>query len=136
MDTVNDELLKRRHITFCALHPDSNQSKSASLLLVDLPGIVKVNPINNHVLHIEYDIKKLSLRIIEEALSEIGFHLDNSLFNKLKRALIYYCEETQLANLGYSHAESKSTTEIFTSNYANREHGCRDERPPFYRNYN
>lgn len=136
MDIENEELVKRRDISFCPLHPDSDQAKSASLLLLDVPGILDVRPINNHLLHIEYNVRQVTLRAIDEGLSAVGFHLDNSLFTKLKRALVYYTEETQLANLGYDHAESKSTTEIFTTNYSNREHGCRDERPPYYRNYN
>ncbi|MDH5326994.1 MAG: hypothetical protein OEZ68_14355 [Gammaproteobacteria bacterium] len=136
MGILNDELLKRRDIPFCPIHPDSDQAKSAAMLLLDVPGITQVRPLSNRLLHIEYNIKYVTLRALEEALREVGYHLDNSLFNKIRRALIYYCEETQLANLGYDHSDSKSTTEIFTSKYANREHGCRDERPPYYRNYN
>ena len=136
MAILNEELTKRRDISFCPLHPDSNQAKSAALMLVDVPGIVQVRPLNNHLLHVEYNIRQITLHILEGALTELGFHLDNSLFHKLRRALVHYTEDTQLANLGCEHPESKSTTEIFTNNYSNREHGCRDERPPYYRNYN
>ena len=68
-------------------------------------------------------------------LQEVGFHLDNSVISKLKRALFYYAEDTQLANMGYDHAESKSTLEIFINRYNQLPHGCRDERPMHYRRY-
>ncbi len=136
MDPIMAELLKHRDIAFCPLHPDSNQAESASLLLLDVRGIHEVRPLNRHLLHITYNIQHITLKTIEEALAGVGFHLDNSLFAKLKRALFYYSEETQLANLGYDHAESKSTTEIFIRRYGQLLHGCRDKRPPFYRHYN
>ena len=136
MDPVMAELLKRREIAFCPLHPDSNQAESASLLLLDVHGVHDVRPLNRHLLHVTYNIEHITLKIIEDALAELGFHLDNSLFAKLKRALFYYSEETQLANLGYDHAESKSITEIFISRYDQQPHGCRDKRPLFYRHYN
>jgi len=136
MDPIMAELLKQREIAFCPLHPDDNQAESASLLLVDINGVHEVRPLNHHLLHVTYNIRHITLKTIEEALSELGFHLDNSLFAKLKRALFYYSEDTQLANLGYDHAESKSTTEIFISRYDQLTHGCRDKRPPFYRHYN
>jgi len=99
-------------------------------------GVHEVRPLNQHLLHVTYNIRYITLKTIEGALSELGFHLDNSLFAKLKRALFYYSEDTQLANLGYDHAESKSTTEIFISRYDQLLHGCRDKRPLFYRHYN
>ena len=136
MDPLIVELLKQREIAFCPLHPDTNQAESASLLLVDVIGIHGVQPLGRHILHVTYNIEHITLKIIEEALTELGFHLDNSLFAKLKRALFYYSEDTQLANLGYDHAQSKSTTEIFISRYDHVPHGCRDKRPAYYRHYN
>ena len=99
MDPVLAELIKQREIAFSPLHPDNNQAESASLLLVDVKGIHAVRPLDRHLLHVSYNIQYLTLKIIEDALSEVGFHLDNSLFAKLKRALFYYSEDTQLANL-------------------------------------
>ena len=136
MDPVMAELLKHREIAFCPLHPDSNQAESASFLLVNVSGIYAVRPLNQHLLHVTYNIQYITLKIIEDALTELGFHLDNSLFAKLKRTLFYYSEETQLANLGHDHAESKSTTEIFINRYDQLLHGCRDKRPTHYRHYN
>lgn len=135
MDPLIAELIKQREIAFCPLHPDSNQAKSASLLLVNAVGIHHVRPLSSHIVHVTYNIEHITLKLIEGALSELGFHLDNSLFAKMKRALFYYSEETQLVNLGYDHAESKSTTEIFINRYDQLPHGCRDKRPSHYRHY-
>lgn len=129
------ELIKQREIAFCPLHPDSNQAKSASLLLVNAVGVHQVRPLSSHIVHVTYNIEHITLKIIEGALLELGFHLDNSLFAKMKRALFYYSEETQLVNLGYDHADSKSTTEIFINRYNLLPHGCRDKRPVHYRLY-
>ena len=136
MDPVMAELLKHREIAFCPLHPDSNQAKSASFLLINVNGIYAAQPLNQHILQVTYNIRYITLKVIEDALTELGFHLDNSLFAKLKRALFYYSEDTQLANLGHDHADSKSTTEIFINRYDQLLHGCRDKRPTYYRHYN
>jgi hypothetical protein len=135
MDPAMAELLKQREIAFCPLHPDSNQAESARFLLTNLNGIYTARPLNEHLLQVTYNLQYITLKNIEDALTELGFHLDNSLFAKLKRALFYYSEETQLANLGYDHADSKSTTEIFINRYDQLLHGCRDKRPPHYRHY-
>jgi hypothetical protein len=136
MDSEMAELIKHREIAFCPLHPDRNQAESASFLLVNINGIYNVRPFDQHLLQVTYNIKYITLNIIEDSLIKMGFHLDNSLFAKLKRALFYYSEETQLANLGHDHADSKSTTEIFINRYDQLLHGCRDKRPPHYRHYN
>jgi len=136
MDPIMAELIKQREIAFCPLHPDNDQADSAGFLLANINGVYDVQPINPHLLRVTYNIQNITLKIIEDALVELGFHLDNSLFAKLKRALFYYSEETQLANLGYDHADTKSTTEIFINRYDHLLHGCRDKRPPHYRHYN
>jgi len=55
-------------------------------------------------------------QIIDEALIELGFHLDNSLLNKLLRALHYYSEEAQCANLGYHSHRSPAAAWTSSSN--------------------
>lgn len=134
---MSDEknLLKQRLIHFSAMHPDSDQAARAMLLLSDVQGVLKLHHINSVCLHIEFDIQHLNLKIIEEALIEIGFHLDNSLLIKLKRALYYYTEETQQANLGCTQNCKDFTKRIFINEYSHHEHGCRDERPEHWREY-
>jgi len=129
------ETIRHRELIFCPLHPDPHQARSAMLLLSDVPGVLHLELITSHRLRVGYDIRSLCLRVIEEALIEVGFHLDNSLLVKLKRALCYYTEEVQLQNLGCGRGESNCTQKIFISHYLQRPHGCRDERPEHWRRY-
>lgn len=133
MERDNDILVKHREVRFCRLHPDKTQAHSASLVLSDVEGIHLVRPVDPHLLHIRYDISFITLNIIEEALVELGYHLDNSLMHKLKRALYYYTEETQRANLGMD--GPGCAKQVFINRYLRRSHGCRDERPEHWRNY-
>ena len=127
-------LVKHREIRFCRLHPDNTQAHSASLILSNVEGIHRVQPVETHLLHVSYDISRITLNIIEEALGELGYHLDNSLMHKLKRALYYYTEETQRANLGLEGVCCRDK-QMFINRYLRRRHGCRDERPEHWRNY-
>lgn len=128
-------LNKHRLIHFSDMHPDNDQSASAMLLLSDVQGVLNLHHINPICLSIEYNIQFLNLNIIEDALSSVGFHLDNGLMYKLKRALYYYCEETQQANLGYTQNTKDFTKRIFINEYSHHEHGCRDDRPEHWREY-
>lgn len=130
-----DELIKRREIHFCNLHQDATQAKTAMLLLGDVAGIRNMYLISDVCLHVSYDIRCISLELIESILEEVGFHLDNSLMFKLKRALYYYTESVQRDNLGCPEPDNNSTQKVFINTYQQREHGCRDERPPHWRKY-
>lgn len=131
----NDQLIKRRDIHFSNLHSDSAQAQTAMFLLSDVVGIQDMVLINDLCLHISYDIRHISLELIEAVLQEVGFHLDNSLLVKLKRALYYYSESVQRDNLGCVEPDNNSTQKVFISKYQQRKHGCRDERPPHWRKY-
>ena len=135
MQNDNDELIKRREIHFCHLHSDPAQAQTAMFLLSDVAGIQDMVLINDLCLHISYDIRHISLELIETVLQEVGFHLDNSLLIKLKRALYYYSENVQRDNFGYVEPDNNSTQKVFISNYQQRKHGCRDERPTHWRKY-
>jgi len=135
MTSGNSEFIKQREILFMSPQRDNDPAASAIALLKDIEGIIEAAHLHPFGIHVSYHLAKITLNDIEDALQEIGFHLDNSVLSKLKRALIYYAEDTQLANLGYDHAESKSTLEIFINRYNQLRHGCRDERPVHFRHY-
>ncbi|HEY0720892.1 MAG TPA: hypothetical protein VGE50_06525 [Gammaproteobacteria bacterium] len=135
MDRESDSLIKHREIRFCPLHQDQAQAHSACLLLADLEGVHRAVPLDPLVMQISYDVSRLTLNILEEALDELGYHLDNSLMMKLKRALYYYTEETQRANLGLDGNTAPRNVKVFVQRYIKRRHGCRDERPEHWRNY-
>ncbi len=134
MRIAENETVKRRGIYFCPLHPDPDQAESAVLLLSDVAGILEASRASSHCVEVAYDLHRITLRILEEALIELGFHLDGSLLIKLRRALFYYSEETQRANLGYRQ-DINSTRDIFVNRYRQLPHGCRDGRPTHWRDY-
>jgi len=132
---IDNDIHKHRLIHFSDMHPDSDQAGSSMLLLSDVKGVIKLHHINRVCLSIEYDIQFLNLKVLEEALAGVGYHLDNTLIHKLKRALCYYSEETQQANLGYTQCCKDFTKRIFINEYSHHEHGCRDDRPEHWREY-
>jgi hypothetical protein len=133
-DYRTSSLVKHRDIRFCRLHPDKQQAHSASLVLSDVEGIERLRPNGSNLLHVSYDITSLSLCLIEDVLVDLGFHLDNSLTVKLKRALYYYTEEVERANLGLDECGC-ADRQVFINRYLKLRHGCRDERPEHWRNY-
>ncbi|HED33672.1 MAG TPA: hypothetical protein ENJ08_05550 [Gammaproteobacteria bacterium] len=129
-----DELIKRRELRFCHLHPDPNQGRSALLLLSDAEGILDITLADELCLYVTYDVRHLTLDAIEKVLIRMGYHLDSRLLSRMKRALYHYSEETQRANLGVSE-DTDSTTQVFVKRYCGNHHGCRDKRPEHWRKY-
>ncbi|VAX00418.1 hypothetical protein MNBD_GAMMA20-500 [hydrothermal vent metagenome] len=129
------EEIKQREIRFCTLDPSAEPARDAAQLLLNAPGVETVQALTRDNLHIHYRLCQISLQIIEESLVELGFHLDNSLLCRMRRALIYYCEETELANMGRSHDKTNATLDIFINSYQQRRHDCRDPHPKHLRNH-
>ena len=126
---------KTREISFDALHPDPNQAQSALWWLSGLEGFLHGNVLTPQRLQIHYDVHVLTLEIIEGALIDLGYHLDNSLLCKLRRALYYYTETNERAHLGLKTTTKDFTRAVFIEHYQNKPHGCRDERPAHWREY-
>jgi hypothetical protein len=135
MDAILHDFIKQREIHFRSLDPSANDARETMLLLLEVPGIHDIRVLTTDCLQVRYDLRLINLQIIESALAEIGFHLDNSLMAKMKRALFYYTEETQLMNQGHLHDQASSTLDIFVNCYNQRQHGCRDLRPAHLRHY-
>jgi hypothetical protein len=135
MDPLQEEIIKHREIHFQPDLSDTEVANNAVTLLTGANGILEVRAINCHCIAVTYDIRLITLQVIEEALQEVGLMLDNSLFHKMRRAMVYYMEETQLVNMGCSQDQAKSTLGVFISRYQQRAHGCRDERPDYYHHY-
>ena len=128
-------LKKQREIIFDPLHPDPNQAQSATLALNNFNGIEQIDVLSPLRLMVRYHLSEVALADIEFVLRELGFHLDNSLLSKMKRALYAYTEETERANHGYSSSQGKTTRDVFIKQYQKRPHGCRDTRPSHWRDY-
>ena len=137
MDLSRPEPVKHREIGFRDPHPDPQQAHSAMLLLADIEGIIRISiPDPSHnTIHVSYDLSMICLRVLEALLSELGFHLDNSLIAKLKRALYYYTEENELESMAIHSGQGHSTRDIFMRCYRCKTHGCRDGRPEYWRKY-
>ena len=135
METPGDSLYKKREIVFCTLHPDPDQAGSAAALLIDIDGVEHVEVVDAGALEIHYHLLAVCLADIEALLEQNGFHLDNRLVYKIRRALHHYTEETQRANLGCTKGEANCTQKVFVNRYRNREHGCQDDRPDYWRRY-
>lgn len=126
--------IKSREIQFATPHPDNNQAQSAMLLFADIRGIEKLHLLNPQCILVSYDVRELTLNMLETVLIELGFHLDNNLLVKIKRALYSYTEDTERANLGITKT-SKDFSSVFIEDYQRHPHGCRDERPKHWRQY-
>ena len=137
MEQANPAAVKHREIGFRDPHPDPQQAQTAVLLLSDVEGVLYASlperPRNT--LHIGYDLSHICLRVLESLLTELGFHLDNSLLAKLKRALYYYTEQAEQETLGCQRGRGNCTQAIFINRYQHLQHGCRDDRPDHWRHY-
>ena len=129
-----EDFIKRRELRFSHLHPDPNQARSALMLLSDAIGVVDISLADELGLYITYDVRHLTLDAIEQVLIRLGYHLDNRLIYRMKRALYSYSEETQRANLGMTD-NTDNTTQVFINRYSSNYHGCRDKRPDHWRKY-
>jgi hypothetical protein len=135
MEPESDNLRKQREIVFCTLHPDADQAASAAALLSQIDGILQARRLDEATLEVHYELRAITLAEIETLLEERGYHLDNRLVHKIRRALFHYTEETQRANLGCAKGESNCTQKIFATTYRKRAHGCQDDRPDHWRRY-
>ncbi|QVL50698.1 MAG: hypothetical protein KFB96_09970 [Thiocapsa sp.] len=135
MDIPDVDRIKSREIPFHEIHPDPHQAVTAARFLTDVDGILEINPAGPILLRVTYDVLVTTLQEIEEALTELGLHLDNRLLHRVRRALYYYTEETLRANCGCPQGESNCTKKVFAKRYELIEHGCRDDRPEHWRRY-
>jgi hypothetical protein len=135
MHADTEELYKHRTIQFCPVHPDPEQARSAALWLKGVAGIQSVQQLSPRALAVVYDLRQVTLQCIERALSELGYHLDNSLLCKLRRALFHYTEETQRENLAITQECEITRREVFVNRYQHVAHGCRDPQPEYWREY-
>lgn len=126
------DTLKRREICFNPSLPD--QVPQATALLSGQEGIVVSQGRHRNSIVVEYRVPDHTLAGLEGLLSACGFHLDNSLLQRLKRALIHYCEEVQCDNLK-ALPQCQKCREIWVKAYEHHPHGDRDDTPEELREY-
>lgn len=123
---------RTRQLSFTALPP--GQAKEAAVLLDGLPHLDVISTVGDTGLLVRYDLRHYNLQKVETALTLEGFHLDNSLLIKLKRAWAHYCESTQAQYLGQPDARERSRR-IYAEVYQHHSHGDHDDTPPELRSY-
>lgn len=119
---------KHRELHFEALPP--GQAEKARGLLSGLGGMDVSDGQTACSLSICYELRDYNLKGLEAALTRQGFHLDNALYFKLLRALVYYCEETQLRNMRVPERLIKKSHEVYSKAWEHHPHGDHDDTPP------
>ncbi len=126
-------LHKEREIRFAAFPP--GQTEQALQALRMLKG-VHVGPGSRaRALVVRYSVLDYSLELIEDALRDAGYHLDNSMYCRILRALVYFCEETQRHNLVSPERLIKKSNEVYIKVYDQHLHGDHDDTPLELREY-
>lgn len=124
---------KTRDIRFAALPP--GQTEQALAALRAFKGL-SVTPVEGKPwLRVRYSVLDYSLEVLENALRQAGYHLDNTLYSKLLRALVYFCEETERHNLLSPERLIKQSNEVYVQVYDQHPHGDHDETPADLRHY-
>lgn len=119
--------LRRQEIRFFSL--PAGQSERASTLLGRMPGLGVSAGRRPDSITVRYDLAHYTLRTIETHLEEAGFHLDNSLLAKLRRALVYFCEDTRCRNAEAPQRLIKNSNEVYVKAYEHHLHGDHDDTP-------
>lgn len=125
---------KHREIRFCKLK-QQQQVADALALFATLPHLEFVpGPLPNGI-SVWYEISQHSMEALEAMLVDRGFHLENTLYCKLIRALVYFTEETQRRNLRQPERLIKQSQEVYSQAWEHHPHGDRDDTPPELREY-
>lgn len=127
-EDILDDALRRQEIRFSELPP--GQVNRAIELLSRIPGLGVKAGHSARSVRVSYDLAHHTLRAIEAYLEGQGFHLDASLFSKFKRALVYYCEDTQCRNAKAPSRLIKQSDQVYTQAYSHHPHGDHDDTPP------
>ena len=126
-------IAKERDIRFKALPPGQVERAWEVLrVLKDLQVERTDDPL---CLRVRYSVLDYSLEALEDALRDAGCALDNALYTKLVRALIYFCEETQRHNLDSPERLIKQSQEVYIQAWDQHPHGDRDDTPVELREY-
>jgi len=126
--TLCNDIIKNRVIRFKLSTPD--QAVKAEQLLADVPGVVYTEPTDQHCLLIRYNVEELTLQMIESALREVGFDLNDDIISNFKRAVFSYCEDALRASIGVDHHTHDNQPSISL-----RHPSLKDPRPHNWRKF-
>jgi len=126
-------LIKQRELRFKAMPPGQRERAWQALRM--LKGLHVERTDHELALIVRYSVLDYSLEVLEDALRDAGFALDNSLYMKLVRALVYFTEETQRHNLVSPERLIKQSNEVYIQAWDHHAHGDHDDTPPELREY-
>jgi hypothetical protein len=127
------EKLKQRSIWLTEPSQDPDYAESAAELLRNVRGVLRVKVTKSDRLLVSYNVRKITLQVVEALLIEFGYKLRTSLVCRLMRGLCYYVEDIECTNC--KHDQADCTRDAFITRYLRRPHGCRDHRPDYLRRY-
>ncbi len=127
MPLCND-IIKNREIRFKLSTPD--QANKAEQVLGGVSGIEHLEAVAPDCLHISYSIEKLTLQMIESALREVGFDLDDGFIIRVKRAVFSYCEDALRASIGVAEGNNDKAPPLSLPH-----NSLQDPRPHDWRKY-
>jgi hypothetical protein len=129
------DMHKKRELVFA--NEPADQVVKAYMLLDGLADCEVQHSEKTNTLVVGYSLEHYTLEGLERALTEQGFVLDNNLLQRITRQVIYYCEDTELHNMGIpDHPTKKQEMEVFVQAYDHALHGDHDETtPPELRRY-
>lgn len=127
------EKLKRRKLRLGGTDDTPERARSAARLLRDVKGISEVCLISRNRLVVRYNVRQITLQVIEALLGEFGYQLETGPLCRLARAVCYYLEDIECSDP--IHDQAECTRDVFITRYLRRPHGCRDQRPDYLRRY-
>jgi hypothetical protein len=127
------EKLKHRTVRLSRAEPDPDITRSVAHLLHDVKGVVAVQIVGPHRVKVSYNVRQITMQIIEELLRELGYRLQTGFYCRFMRSLCYYIEDIECTEL--IHDQADCTRDAFIARYLHRPHGCRDHRPEYLRRY-
>ena len=125
------EKLKHRSIWLTEPSQDPNYAEDAAELLRNVRGVRRVKVERSDHLYVSYNVREITLQIVEALLTEFGYTLRTSLYCRVIRTLCYYIEDIECTNS--KHDQADCTRDAFITRYLRRPHGCRDHRSEYLR---
>lgn len=126
-------IVKQRELRFKTLPP--GQVERAWRVLRMLKDLQVERGARETGLIVRYSVLDYTLEALEDALRNAGFALDNTLYMKLVRALVYFSEETQRHNLMSPERLIKQSNKVYIQAWAHQVHGDHDDTPLELREY-
>ena len=123
------DIIKKREIRFAPDFSTPDEIQKAIRVLADVKGIEAMTSSRKSGMKIRYDVRQLTLQMLESALVSVGFKLDNSLFTRFKRGICAYCEDAHRSSLGVDQVNHEHPSITLP------EHLAEDPRPDNWRHY-